>query len=193
MPGLVSFDLSGKLIGRRSARQANLSSPVMPGGTRHRCRMLNRTVFPSAASVLLEVSDPSNFSLESPAFVLWIANIPATSNRETAVRLRIVIHFLATLAACLSGSAQSHTSVVVGVGIPPPVMMAPVPMFYAAPSPVVAQSIQSPPTTAYVEKAQESPAVASWWYCPATKQYYPYVKGCSSDWVEVPAKPAGTK
>ncbi|NVI08243.1 hypothetical protein FSB64_31750 [Paraburkholderia sp. JPY454] len=109
------------------------------------------------------------------------------------MRLRIVIHFFATIAACLCGSAQAHTRIGVVVGVPPPVMIAPAPMFYAAPSPVVVQSIQPSPTTAYVEKAQESPAVGSWWYCPATKKYYPYVKECSSGWVEVPAKPAGTK
>lgn len=109
------------------------------------------------------------------------------------MRLRIVILFSATIAACLCGSAGAHTSVGVLVGVPPPVMMAPAPMFYAAPSPVVVQSIQPSQTTTYVEKAQESPPVGSWWYCPATKKYYPYIKGCSSGWVEVPAKPAGTK
>ncbi|EEA00199.1 conserved hypothetical protein [Burkholderia sp. H160] len=109
------------------------------------------------------------------------------------MRLKIVVQLLATIAACVFGSAQAHSGVGVMVGVPPPVMMAPPPMFYAEPLSVVVQSIQPIPTAVYVEKAQTSPAVGNWWYCPATKKYYPYVKSCSSGWVEVPARPTGMK
>lgn len=32
----------------------------------------------------------------------------------------------------------------------------------------------------------------SWYYCEASKGYYPYISSCAAGWVAVPAKPAGT-
>ena len=58
------------------------------------------------------------------------------------------------------------------------------PAYY--PSPVVQQ-----PTT-YVEQAQpqvqEQPS-GYWYYCPASKAYYPYVKDCSASWQRVAPQP----
>ena len=108
------------------------------------------------------------------------------------MRSRIAaLALIATTAVCLSGTAGAHVRIGVMVGVPPPVMIAPPPIYYAEPVPVV-QPVQPNPTTVYVEKTQPSPP-ASWWYCPVTKKYYPYVKECSRGWVEVPAKPNGTK
>ena len=33
--------------------------------------------------------------------------------------------------------------------------------------------------------------MGSWYYCPASKSYYPYVHDCAGGWQEVPAKPPG--
>ena len=57
---------------------------------------------------------------------------------------------------------------------------------YAYP-PVVVQS--SPPV--YVEQgaAQAAPAQADWYYCAASRSYYPYVSECPAGWQRVPAQP----
>lgn len=104
---------------------------------------------------------------------------------------------LATASVCLSGTAEAaHGHVGVFVGgpgyyyAPGPYYYAPPPYYY--PPPVV---IQSEPDV-YIERAQMSEATGApessagtWWYCPASKSYYPYVKECSSGWQEVPATP----
>jgi hypothetical protein len=60
---------------------------------------------------------------------------------------------------------------------------------YSYPAPAMATS--SPP--AYVEQsvARSAPAQAQgdWYYCPASKSYYPYVNECPSGWQRVPAQP----
>lgn len=58
---------------------------------------------------------------------------------------------------------------------------------YYYPAPVV---VQSQPVT-YIEKGGGAPAPESWWYyCDASKSYYPYVKECPSGWQRVsPAPP----
>lgn len=106
---------------------------------------------------------------------------------------RAILALIATTAVCLCTPARAHVRVGVVVGVPPPVMIAPTPVFYAEPVPVVMPSVEPAPTTLYAEKTQASPPAGTWWYCPVTKKYYPYVKGCSSGWVEVPAKPTGPK
>jgi len=59
---------------------------------------------------------------------------------------------------------------------------------YAYP-PVVVQS--TPPV--YVEQgpaqAAPAPAQADWYYCAASRSYYPYVSECPGGWQRVPAQP----
>lgn len=59
---------------------------------------------------------------------------------------------------------------------------------YAYP-PVVVQS--APPV--YVEQgaaqAASAPAQADWYYCAASRAYYPYVSECPAGWQRVPAQP----
>ncbi|MBF8272869.1 MAG: hypothetical protein HW380_1974 [Magnetococcales bacterium] len=58
--------------------------------------------------------------------------------------------------------------------------------------------VERPAPQVYVER-QPAPASASvveepvdyWYYCAASKGYYPYVKKCSSAWKKVPMRPAG--
>jgi len=38
-----------------------------------------------------------------------------------------------------------------------------------------------------------APPPSFWYYCDASKGYYPYVTTCPSGWQEVPAKPAGMR
>ncbi len=67
----------------------------------------------------------------------------------------------------------------------------PVPYYY--PQPVV---VPMAPDN-YVEQGQPQPATApvpgqdssSWYYCDASKTYYPYVKQCAAGWRQVPAQP----
>jgi hypothetical protein len=59
---------------------------------------------------------------------------------------------------------------------------------YAYP-PVVVQS--APPV--YIEQgatqAAPAPATADWYYCAASRSYYPYVSECPAGWQRVPARP----
>jgi hypothetical protein len=44
----------------------------------------------------------------------------------------------------------------------------------------------------YIEQAQPAPSSAPsgvWYYCPASRTYYPYVKECPGGWQTVPAQP----
>lgn len=86
---------------------------------------------------------------------------------------------------------RSHVSVGFGFGYPywgPPwwgPWYYPPPYYYPAPAVVV----PAQPTT-YIEKGS-APAAESWWYyCDASKGYYPYVKECPSGWQRVPPEPA---
>jgi hypothetical protein len=65
----------------------------------------------------------------------------------------------------------------------------PYPAYPYAYPPVVVQS--APPV--YVEQGAAqtapAPAPADWYYCPASKSYYPYVSECPGGWQRVPARP----
>lgn len=75
---------------------------------------------------------------------------------------------------------------------PPYVYPAPA---YSYPAPAVAYS--SPPV--YIERSvaqpapapaqAQAPTQADWYYCAASKGYYPYVNECPSGWQRVPAQP----
>jgi hypothetical protein len=76
------------------------------------------------------------------------------------------------------------------LGYYPPVYGYPYPAYaypgYAYP-PVAVQS--APPM--YVEQgaAAAAPAQSDWYYCAASKSYYPYVSECPAGWQRVPAQP----
>ncbi|PLZ04205.1 hypothetical protein CY652_00545 [Burkholderia sp. WAC0059] len=103
----------------------------------------------------------------------------------------------AVAVVCASGAAEAAR---VGVFIGGPYYpVAPVPYYYGPP-PVVAVPVPvptQPPT--YVEQGQvdgqqadpdQGDDSSSWYYCDASKTYYPYVKQCASGWRPVPAQPA---
>lgn len=120
-------------------------------------------------------------------------------------RSKLLLGAAATAIACVSGAAHaSHVGVYVGVGGPWYYPVAPVPYYYAPAPVVVAPPPQAPD---YVEQGQPQggapdPSYSqdpggpggggddTWYYCDATKTYYPYVKQCSSGWRAVPAQTA---
>ncbi|MBV8031402.1 MAG: hypothetical protein JO035_07825 [Betaproteobacteria bacterium] len=73
---------------------------------------------------------------------------------------------------------------------PAPYYYYPAPVVYAPPAPVVIQ--QAPQV--YTERpdvAAAAPAPQNmWYYCPASRGYYPYVHECPGGWQQVPATPA---
>jgi hypothetical protein len=81
-------------------------------------------------------------------------------------------------------TAPAAARVFVGVGIgipvyaPPPVVVAPPPVYYAPPPVVVA------PAPTYVEQPSAS---NTWYYCDNPQGYYPTVQTCSSGWRPVAA------
>lgn len=105
--------------------------------------------------------------------------------------------------ACASGAAQAaHVGVFISGGVPYYYPVAPVPYYYAPAPVVVAPPPQAPD---YVEQGQpqaqpqaqaqgpgadDGQNADTWYYCDASKTYYPYVKQCSSGWRAVPAQPA---
>jgi hypothetical protein len=111
----------------------------------------------------------------------------------------LTLALFATAAVCVSGTADArgHFGVFVGgPGFyygPGPYYWGPPPYYYppyAPYAPVVAQPAEP---DVYTERSEGSTAPRSssgtWWYCAASKSYYPYVKQCSSGWDQVPATP----
>ena len=110
---------------------------------------------------------------------------------------------LALVMLCTSSLAFAGR-VGVGIYVGPGAFYGPSPYYYpVAPVPYYyppAVPYYYPPTVVvpaassnYVEQGQ--PAVApsanssSWFYCDASKTYYPYVKQCAGGWRQVPAQP----
>ena len=66
------------------------------------------------------------------------------------------------------------------------------PPYYYPPAYYYPPVVASPPV--YVERADEqaapaAPEASSWYYCPESKAYYPYVKSCPSPWQRVAPQP----
>jgi hypothetical protein len=136
---------------------------------------------------------------------------PNPSVLENVVRRsKLILGAAVAAIACASGAAQAaRVGVFIGGGVPYYYPVAPVPYYWGPPPPVIV----APPPEApdYVEQGQpqtsagnyqgnyqqgpaDSPNASdnsdTWYYCDASKTYYPYVKQCSSGWRSVPAQPA---
>ena len=110
-------------------------------------------------------------------------------------QLKLIIALLVLMPAA-AGSAWAdrghdhfHSHIFWNIGIGPVwgpgYYYPPYPYYYSPP--VV---IQSPPV--YIEQPQSAPAPAAsnyWYYCPASKRYYPYVSECPSGWQQVSPTP----
>ena len=64
----------------------------------------------------------------------------------------------------------------------PPVIVTPPPVYVSQPTAPTA----APPAPTGIQPRDNSPY---WYYCPASRTYYPYVKGCSSDWQQITPPP----
>lgn len=114
-----------------------------------------------------------------------------TSRKWTAVAVVLLAGMLGAAPAFAWGRHHSHVFLGFNFGFP---AYYPAPFYYYPPAyyppPVIVQS--SPPV--YVERQEAAPAPPSqayWYYCPATRGYYPYVKECPAGWQKVPPQPAG--
>ena len=119
----------------------------------------------------------------------------------------IAISVLVLFGALASGSAMAdrdgdygeHVRFGLSLGVPlfgpgyySPYYGYPYPAYaypYAYP-PVV---VQSSPPPVYIEQspaqAAPAPAQADWYYCAASRSYYPYVAECPAGWQRVPSQP----
>ena len=99
--------------------------------------------------------------------------------------------------ASVSQSALAHggrARVTFGFHFGGPAYWGPWPYYYPAyypapyyPAPVV---IQSPPQVYVEREAAPAPETQSYWYyCAATRGYYPYVKECPGGWQKVAPAP----
>lgn len=64
---------------------------------------------------------------------------------------------------------------------PPSVIITPPPVHVSQPAATVA-----PPPPTGVQPRDNSPY---WYYCPDSRTYYPYVRGCASDWQQITPPP----
>ncbi|SAL24304.1 hypothetical protein AWB69_01762 [Caballeronia udeis] len=110
---------------------------------------------------------------------------------------------VAVAAAFICGPANAaRVFVGVGVGVPYYYPVAPVPYYYPYPYPPVV-AVPAPPPVNYVEQGQaQGPGPSadgsgqqggSWYYCDASKGYYPYVKDCPSGWRPVAPQPGNSQ
>ena len=93
------------------------------------------------------------------------------------------------LAGFLATPATARVVFGVGVGVPlyapvypPPVYYAPPPVYYAPPPPVY---YAPPPVQPAPAPLQQNSAAQNWYYCDASRAYYPHVTTCESGWREV--------
>ncbi|MGP8472783.1 hypothetical protein [Burkholderia sp. PR2] len=103
--------------------------------------------------------------------------------------LKLVLGAVAAVAVATGGVAHAaRVGVYVGPGYPYYYPVVPAPYYY--PPPVVVVPVDPGPPPEYVEKDQPQQGGADvWYYCDASKHYYPYVKTCKSGWRSVPARP----
>jgi hypothetical protein len=105
-------------------------------------------------------------------------------------RLNLLLGLSAVAMVCASGVAHAaRVGVFIGGGgyyYP----WGPVPYYYPYPPPVAVPVPAAPQE--YVEQGQPDAAPAqqggTWYYCDASKTYYPYVTSCASGWRPVPAQ-----
>lgn len=71
---------------------------------------------------------------------------------------------------------------------PPYYPPAPIVVERPAPPVYIEQPVQAPPPAAPAEQAATAPA-NDWYYCAASRGYYPYVRECPGGWQRVPAQP----
>lgn len=68
---------------------------------------------------------------------------------------------------------------------PPVTIVEAAPAVYVNPAPVYA------PAPAQNPQVAQAPDSADWYYCKASKSYYPYVRECPAGWLRVPSHPPG--
>jgi hypothetical protein len=74
---------------------------------------------------------------------------------------------------------------------PPSYYYPPAPIVYTAPPVYVEQSpVQAAPAPAPAQPQAQAQPQGEWFYCAASKAYYPYVSECPAGWQRVPAQPA---
>jgi hypothetical protein len=105
-------------------------------------------------------------------------------------RIKAILTLSAALAAAAASApalAWGHARLSFGVVIGAPFYPWYYPPYYAYP-PYPAVVAVPPAPTVYVEQGGSRPAPSQssyWYYCEASKTYYPYVKHCPAGWMRV--------
>ena len=94
------------------------------------------------------------------------------------------------------GHGHNSVHLGIGIGIGEPYWGAPwhhqpygYPYSYYAPyyQPIIVAAPLAPPV--YIEQAAPAPQTNYWYYCTASRTYYPYVKECPAGWQQVVPQP----
>jgi len=112
-------------------------------------------------------------------------------------RLKFMLGAVAVATLGAGGVAHAaRVGVYIGPGYPYYYPVVPAPYYYPPyPPPVVAVPVEPASPPEYIEQGQarsnagDANTSGMWYYCDASKRYYPYVKQCASGWREVPARP----
>ena len=115
-------------------------------------------------------------------------------NALKLIKLFLALFLLATAgignAWAAHGHFHSHFGIVVGPVWDPWYYPSPYssPYYYPPNPPIVIE--RAPPVYIERDEAQPTPApINYWYYCNASKAYYPYVKECPSGWQRVSPQP----
>ncbi|AWV02621.1 hypothetical protein DM992_24890 [Burkholderia sp. JP2-270] len=103
---------------------------------------------------------------------------------------KLALAAAAAVVLVTGGAAHAaRVGVYIGPGYPYYYPVVPAPYYY--PPPVVVVPVAPGPSPEYVEKGQpqDDGDADLWYYCDASRHYYPYVKTCKSGWRSVPARP----
>lgn len=117
---------------------------------------------------------------------------------KSVLLIAVLLLGAAQAAAAFAYGGRHHSRARVGVFIGAPLVVAPFAYpyyrpYYYPPSPYYYPPVVvRPAPTVYIEQGQAAPpqqSGASWYYCPDSQTYYPYVDRCAVPWQRVAPQP----
>lgn len=138
---------------------------------------------PSLGKTLTEMDPHTGNILQQQSRVRSAMVLAREENSMSPLRTTILV-LLAIVSENSWADHRSHSHFGFYVGIP---WVFPPPYYYYPPRVVV---LPPAPPPVYIEQAPAAaPAPSYWYYCEASRAYYPYVKDCPGGWMAVAPTP----